>query len=55
MIRPRRIKWAECVVPIRDKTNAYSVLVGKSGGKGPLGRPRRRCVGIINVDLGEIR
>jgi hypothetical protein len=54
MIRPRIIRWAEYVAPIRDKTNAYSVLVGISGGKRPLGRPRRRYVGNINVDLGEI-
>ena len=30
---------------------AYRVLVGKPEGKRPLGRPRRRCVGNIIMDL----
>jgi hypothetical protein len=28
--------------------------VGKPEGKRPLGRPRRKCVDIIRVDLGEV-
>jgi hypothetical protein len=35
-------------------TKAYLLLVGKSEGKRPIGRPRRRCVDIIKLDLGEI-
>jgi hypothetical protein len=31
----------------------YRVLVGKPGGKGPLGRPRRRWEDEIRIDLGE--
>ena len=30
------------------------VLVGKPEGKRPLGRPRRRCVGNIRMDLQEV-
>jgi hypothetical protein len=37
-----------------EKRNAYKILVGKSEGKGPLGRPRRRRVDNIKVDLREI-
>jgi hypothetical protein len=37
-----------------EKRNAYRILVGKPGGKGPLGRPRRRWVDSINMDLREI-
>jgi hypothetical protein len=33
---------------------AYNILVGKPEGKRPLGRPRRRWVGNIKMDLGEI-
>ena len=33
---------------------AYSVLVGKPEGKRPLGRPRRRCVDNIRMDLQEV-
>jgi hypothetical protein len=29
-------------------------LVGKPEGKRPLGRPRRRCVDNIRMDLGEV-
>ena len=32
----------------------YSVLVGKPDGRRPLGRPRRRCVGNIRMDLQEV-
>jgi hypothetical protein len=31
--------------------NAYSLLVGKSEGKRPLGRPRRRWEDNIRMDL----
>jgi hypothetical protein len=34
--------------------NAYWILVGKPGGKSPLGRPRCRWVDNINMDLGEM-
>jgi hypothetical protein len=36
------------------KKNAYGILVGKPEGKRPLGRPRRRWVGRIKIDLREI-
>ena len=32
----------------------YRVLVGKSEGKRPLGRPRRRWVDNIRMDLQEV-
>jgi hypothetical protein len=31
--------------------NAYRIFVGKPEGKRPLGRPRRKCVGNIKMDL----
>jgi hypothetical protein len=37
-----------------EKRNAYRILVGKPEGKRPLGRPRRRWVGNIKMDLREI-
>jgi hypothetical protein len=36
------------------KRNAYKILVGKSERKTPLGRPRRRWVDYIKIDLREI-
>jgi hypothetical protein len=37
-----------------DKWNAYTDLAGKQEGKRPLGRPRHRWVGNIEMDLREI-
>jgi hypothetical protein len=34
--------------------HAYRLLVGKPEGKRPLGRPRRRWVDNIKMDLGEV-
>jgi hypothetical protein len=34
--------------------NAYRILVGKPEGKRPLGRPRRRWMDNIKMDLREI-
>jgi hypothetical protein len=38
-----------------EKRNVYRLLVGKPDGKRPLGRPRRRWMDNIKVDLLEIR
>jgi hypothetical protein len=37
-----------------EKKNAYRILVGKSEGKRPLGRPRRRWMDNIKMDLREV-
>jgi hypothetical protein len=37
-----------------EKRNADRILVGKPDGKRPLGRPRRRWVYNIKIDLREI-
>jgi hypothetical protein len=39
---------------MREKTNAYRLLVGKPEGKRLLGRPKCRWVDNIKMDLGEI-
>jgi hypothetical protein len=36
-----------------EKRNAYRILVGKPEGKRPLGRPRRRWVDNIKLDLKD--
>jgi hypothetical protein len=38
-----------------EKRHVYMILVGKSEGKSPLGRPRHRWVDNIKMDLREIR
>jgi hypothetical protein len=37
-----------------EKSNAYRLLVGKPERNRPLGRPRRRWVVNIRMDLGEV-
>jgi hypothetical protein len=37
-----------------EKKIAYKSLVGKPEGKRPLGRPKRRRLDNIKMDLGEI-
>jgi hypothetical protein len=37
-----------------EKRNARRILMGKPEGKRPLGRPRRRWMDNVRMDLGEI-
>jgi hypothetical protein len=37
-----------------EKRNAYRLFVGKLEGKRHLGRPRRRWMDNIRMDLGEV-
>jgi hypothetical protein len=37
-----------------ERKNAYRILVGKPEEKRPLGRPRRRWVDNIKMDLREV-
>jgi len=43
--------WVRHVLGARS---AYRVLVGKSGGKRPLGEPRHRWEDNIKMDLEEV-
>jgi hypothetical protein len=38
----RRMRWTGHVVCIGERRDVYRVLVEKTEGQGPLGRPRRR-------------
>jgi hypothetical protein len=51
IIKSRRTRWVGHVARMGDKRNAYMLLVGKPEGKRPLGRPRRRWVDNIRMDL----
>jgi hypothetical protein len=48
------LAWAGHVARMREKRNAYRLLVGKPEGERPLGRPRRRWVDNIRIDLEEV-
>jgi hypothetical protein len=54
MMKSRRMRWARHVARMGEKRNAYRILVGKPVGKRPLGRPRRRWVDNIKMDLRDI-
>jgi hypothetical protein len=54
MIKSRRIGWAGHVARMREERNAYRILVGMPEGKRTLGRPRRRLVDNIKMNLREI-
>jgi hypothetical protein len=53
MIKSRRMRWAGHVARMGEKRNAYRILVGKSEGKRPLGRPRRRWEDNFRMDERE--
>jgi hypothetical protein len=48
------MKCAWHVAGMGEKRNVYRILVGKPESKSPLGKPRRRCVSNIKMDLREI-
>jgi hypothetical protein len=54
IIKSRRMRWAVHVARMGEKRNAYRLLAGKPEGNRPLGRPRRRWVDNIRMDLGEM-
>jgi hypothetical protein len=49
----RMMRWERHVARMGEKRNAYK-LVGKPEGKMPLGRPRRRWLDNIRMDLVEV-
>jgi hypothetical protein len=53
MIKSRRMRWPGRVARMGETRNAYRILVGEPEGKRPLGRPRRRWVDNIQMDLVE--
>ena len=54
VINSRRMRWAGHVARMGEERGVYRVLVGKPEGRKPLGRPRRRWVDNIRIDLQEV-
>jgi hypothetical protein len=54
IIKSKRMRWAGHVAQMGEKRTAYGLLVGKPEGMRPLGRPRRKWVDNIRMDLGEV-
>jgi hypothetical protein len=53
IIKSKKMRLEDHVARMGEKRNAYRLLVGKPEGKS-LGRPRRRWVDNIRMDLGEV-
>jgi len=51
VIKWRRMRWAGLVARMGEERGCIRVLVGKPEGRRPLGRPRRRWVDNIRMDL----
>jgi hypothetical protein len=54
IIKSRRMSWAGHVAQMGEKRNVYRLLVGNPEGKRLLGRPRRRWVDNIRMDVLEL-
>jgi len=54
VINSRRISWVGHVAHMGEGRRFYRVLVGRSEGKKPLGRLRRKLEDKIKMDLREI-
>jgi hypothetical protein len=54
LVKSRRMRWTGHVARMGEDRGVYRVLVRKPEGKRPLGRPRRRWVDNIKMDLQEV-
>ena len=54
LTKSKRMRWAGYVARMGEDRVVHSVLVGKSEGKRPLGRPRRKWEDNIKMDLQEV-
>ena len=54
VIKSRRMRWAGHVARVGEERGVYRVLLGKPEGKRRLGRPSRRWVNNIRMDLQEV-
>jgi hypothetical protein len=52
-MKSSRMRWAGHVAAMGEKKNVYNLLIGKPEGKRPLGRPRRRWIYNIKMDILE--
>jgi hypothetical protein len=48
------MRWAGHAARIWERGNVYRILVGNPEGRTLLGRPRRRWVDYIKIDIREV-
>ena len=49
--KSKRLTWPGHVPRMGESRNVYKILLGKPGGKKPIGRPRHKCEDNIKMDL----
>ena len=54
VIKWRGMRWAGHVARMGEERGVYRFLLGKPEGRSPLGRPRRRRMNNIRMDLQEV-
>jgi hypothetical protein len=54
IMKSMRMRWVGHVARMGEKRNVYRLFVGKPEGKRPLGRPRRRSIDNIKIDLLDV-
>jgi hypothetical protein len=54
VIKSITISWEGLVTLMGERRGAYQVLVVKSEGEGPLGRPRPRWENNIKMDFQDV-
>jgi len=54
VIKSWKMRWAGHVARMGEGRGVYRVLVGRSGGKRPLGKPRHMWKDNIEIDLRNI-
>jgi hypothetical protein len=54
IMKVKRMRWEGHVPRMGEKRSAYRLLVGKSEGRRPLGRSRRRWLDNIKMHLVEV-
>ena len=54
VIKSRIMRWAGHVARMGEERGMYRILVGKPERRRPVGRPRRRWVDNIRMDLQEV-
>jgi hypothetical protein len=54
IIKARRMRLVGHAARMGENSNSYGLLVGKPEGRRPLGRPRRRWLDNIKMDLVEV-
>jgi hypothetical protein len=53
-VKSRRMKWAGHVARLGEERGVHRVLMGKTEGKRPRGRPRCRWEDNIKMDIQEV-